>query len=367
MTQGAQIKVLIVDDSKLVRDALKSLIATDSRLVVIGSAIDPFDAARHIKVQVPDVIVLDIEMPRMDGITFLRRIMAQRPIPVVICSAMVADGSQTLIDALNAGAVEIIQKPKIGTRQFFEDAAVQINDQIVAAAGAKLLANTEDDSPAPAAVRQSPLRYGEGYGLIAIGASTGGTEALRKLLCQLPADGPPIVVVQHMPEQFTRAFATHLDKISHVSIREAVHGQRLMRGTVTVAPGNQHMKIVPESDGGMRVQTMDGALVNRHRPSVDVMFHSVARFASGSTLAIILTGMGDDGAEGLKAIRNAGGVTLGQDEESCVVYGMSRAASRLGAVGREANLTDITQMVVRGRGPEDDAAPEPSSLRRAAS
>ncbi|MEM6661170.1 MAG: chemotaxis response regulator protein-glutamate methylesterase [Pseudomonadota bacterium] len=349
MSSRQPIKVLVVDDSAVVRETLSSVIAMDSRLTVIGAAVDPFDAAKHIKVQVPDVIVLDVEMPRMDGITFLRRIMSQRPIPVVICSAMVPQGSKTLIDAMEAGAVEIIQKPKVGTRQFLEESSMQINDRLVAAATAKLdVSGPRRSGPA---LSQAPnvTRYGEGFNLIAIGSSTGGTEAIKTLVNDLPKDGPPIAIVQHMPEHFTDAFAKHLNNSAKVKIIEAVDGTVLQRGTVSIAPGNRHMKIVPAGGDKFRVQVEDGPLFNRHRPSVDMMFNSLSTFASSSTLAVILTGMGDDGARGLKAIRDAGGTTLGQDEASCVVYGMSRNAKMLGGVMHEVSLAKIRELMLTGR------------------
>ena len=344
MESGRKIRVLIVDDSLVVRETLTTLINQHSSLEVMGTANDPFEAAERIKQEVPDVITLDVEMPRMDGITFLKRLMQQKPLPVIVCSSRVGEGSATSLQALEAGAVDIIQKPAVGTQKFLEESSIRIQDKIIAAAGAKLNLKTPEaanENPSRLPPKASGLARGTlGNRLIAIGASTGGTEALKFLLSSLPSDAPPVVIVQHMPEHFTNAFAKHLDEICEVSVREAKHGETVKRGQVLIAPGDKHMEL-NRSGSDYRVKVVDGPLVTRHRPSVDVLFRSTAKYAGANAIGIIMTGMGQDGADGLKAMRAAGANTIGQDEASCVVYGMPRVAKSVGAVEVEANLKDI--------------------------
>lgn len=339
-------RVLIIDDSLVVRETLASLIEDHDRLEVMGTANDPFEAAERIRHEVPDVITLDVEMPRMDGITFLRRLMQQKPIPVIVCSSRVGAGSPALIEALDAGAVDVIAKPAVGTRRFLEESSIRIQDKILAAAKAKLNLKTPKSVPVRRETETPPSRgtlsAQNASSIIAVGASTGGTEALKFLLSSLPVDAPPTVVVQHMPEHFTKAFAKHLDDICKVSVREANHGDRLRRGQVLIAPGDKHMEL-NRTGHEYRVKVADGPLVTRHRPSVDVLFRSTAKFAAANAIGIIMTGMGQDGADGLKAMRAAGARTIGQNEASCVVYGMPRVAKSMGAVEVEAHLKDIPQ------------------------
>lgn len=345
-------KVLIVDDSAVVRQTIQQILEGDPELEVIGVASDPLVAAERIRKQVPDVITLDVEMPRMDGITFLRRLMAQRPIPVVICSTLVSDGSETLSQALEAGAVDIVLKPQLGVKEFFEETCTTLRDTVKAAAQAKLASlrprrvekKLSADAVLPPPNTRAMARTTDR--IVAIGASTGGTEALRVILEELPADCPPIVVVQHMPENFTAAFARRLDSLCAVTVREARDGDRMLRGHVLIAPGNKHTLLI-RSGANYAVEVRDGPLVSRHRPSVDVLFRSVARMAGQNAIGVIMTGMGDDGARGLKEMREAGAQTLGQDEATCVVYGMPREAMKAGAVERELPLEKLCGAILR--------------------
>ncbi|MDE4133895.1 chemotaxis response regulator protein-glutamate methylesterase [Phaeobacter sp. QD34_3] len=344
-------KVLVVDDSAVVRQAMQTILDADPDLEVIGVASDPLVAAERIRRQVPDVITLDVEMPRMDGITFLRRLMAQKPIPVVICSTLVTDRSETLAQALDAGAVDIVLKPELGIREFFEEACTTLCDTVKAAAQArlqivrrpktqkKLSADAMLAPPVKAMARTTEK-------VIAIGASTGGTEALRVVLESLPIDCPPTLVVQHMPETFTAAFARRLDSVCDVTVREARSGDRMLRGHVLIAPGNHHT-LLTRSGANYGVEVKDGPLVSRHRPSVDVMFRSVAQYAGKNAVGVIMTGMGDDGAKGLLEMREAGARTLGQSEESCVVYGMPKEAMKAGGVEEEVHLDRIAAAIRR--------------------
>lgn len=344
MMGGKKIRVLIVDDSLVVRETLTSLIEQHPSMEVMGAAADPFDAAERIRHEVPDVITLDVEMPRMDGITFLKRIMQQRPLPVIVCSSRVGEGTATLLQALEAGAIDIIQKPAVGTQKFLEESSIRIQDKILAAANAKLNIKVPGAANQNRTARSAPAKVPSGSfignKIIAIGASTGGTEALNFLLSSLPVESPPIVIVQHMPEHFTAAFAKHLNENCEITVREARHGDSLQRGLALIAPGDKHIEL-NRSGSDYRVKVADGPLVTRHRPSVDVLFRSTAKYAGANAVGIIMTGMGQDGADGLKAMRAAGARTIGQDEASCVVYGMPRVAKSVGAVEVEANLKEI--------------------------
>lgn len=337
-----RIRVLIVDDSASVRQALTDVLNGDPEIEVMATAGDPFAAARIIQGEVPDVITLDVEMPRMDGISFLRKIMSQRPIPVVMCSSLTEDGSQTLMQALEAGAVDIILKPKMGTRQFIEDSATAIRDSVKAASQAqlkklpprmnvaqKLTADVIMPPPSPGS--RAMARTTEK--IVCIGASTGGTESLRVVIEALPAHSPGVVIVQHMPELFTASFAKRLDSLSKVTVKEAEDGDPVLRGHVLIAPGNRHT-LLQRSGARYHVAVQDGPLVSRHRPSVDVLFRSAARYAGANALGIIMTGMGDDGAKGLLEMRQAGAATVAQNEETCVVFGMPKEAIALGAAER---------------------------------
>lgn len=352
-----KIRVLIVDDSATVRQTMAELLASDAEIEVLGTASDPFVAARRIQQEMPDVITLDVEMPRMDGITFLRRIMAQRPIPVVMCSSLVEPNSTTLIEALEAGAVEVFFKPRLDTRQSLLEARVQICDIVKAAARARLRGTSARGGPAvtkkltadvvlppPVAGRQAMARTTER--VVCIGASTGGTEALRVLLEALPADAPGIVIVQHMPEKFTAAFANRLNSLCNVEVKEAADGDTVLRGRVLIAPGNRHT-LLRRSGARYFVEVKDGPLVARHRPSVDVLFRSAAQYAGNNAIGVIMTGMGDDGARGLQEMHAAGAFTLAQDEASSVVFGMPKEAIALGAVDRILSLEQLAPEILR--------------------
>lgn len=356
MNHGRKIKVILVDDSALVRHALAKVLADEPAIEIIGSHSDPFLAAEQMKTVLPDVIILDVEMPRMDGLTFLRTIMTQRPIPIIICSTLVSKGTDTLSKALEFGAVEVIEKPKLGTRQFFEESKIRIVDAIHAAAQAKLdrLIPTrakKERSPGKKYTADAVLPAGGQIlretteKVIAIGASTGGTEALREVIEDLPLDTPGVVVVQHMPEKFTRSFAERLDGLSAVTVKEAEKNDSVLRGRVLIAPGNKHL-VLKRSGHRYFVDVIDGPLVNRHRPSVDVLFRSVANNAGKNAVGVILTGMGDDGARGLLEMKEAGAFTIGQDEESCVVFGMPKEAQKCGAVTRVLPLDKIAKEII---------------------
>ncbi len=349
-------RVLVIDDSASVRRAMTGILEADRELTVIGAANDPVAAAERIRREVPDVITLDVEMPRMDGITFLRRLMAQKPIPVVICSSLVTDRSETMMQALEAGAVEIVCKPSHGIGAFFEEQAHAIRDAVRAAAQARVGLRpprprvarklTADAVLAPGAPRAAGAMSRTTEKAVAIGASTGGTEALRAVLEAMPPDCPPIVIVQHMPEAFTAAFARRLDGLCAISVQEATSGDRLLRGHALIAPGNRHL-LVGHSGASYRVEVRDGPLVARHRPSVDVLFRSVAQHAGSNAVGVILTGMGDDGARGLTEMRQAGAGTIGQDEATSVVFGMPQAAARAGAVEETLPLDRIPGAILR--------------------
>ncbi len=351
-----KIKVLIVDDSAIVRQTLTSILSEDPEIEVMSVASDPLIAAEKIHLAVPDVISLDVEMPRMDGLTFLQKIMSQHPIPVVVCSSLAEEGSETALRALEYGAVEVIEKPRLGAKKFLEEARVRICDAVKAAAHARLKPRqffhpdippklTADAVLAKAKARSdSMLRTTER--VIAVGASTGGTEALRAMLEALPPDTPGIVIVQHMPENFTRAFAQRLDTICRVSVKEAENNDTVLRGRALIAPGNHHI-LLKRSGARYYVEVKDGPLVSRHRPSVDVLFRSAARYAGQNAVGVIMTGMGDDGAKGLLEMKEAGAVTIAQDEESCVVFGMPKKAIELGAVDKVVPLNGLSDAILR--------------------
>jgi len=358
----ARIKVLIVDDSAVVRQVLTAVLAQDPGIEVIGAASDPIFAMERMRTQWPDVIVLDVEMPRMDGITFLKKIMAERPTPVVICSTLTEKGAETTMQALAAGAASIIPKPKMGLKQFLQDSAEDLVSAVRAAAQANVRrlvprANTLPVAPklsADAILPVSVQAMAETTDrVIAIGTSTGGTQALEMVLTALPRVCPGIVIVQHMPEKFTEAFANRLNGLCRLEVREARSGDRVMPGLALIAPGGRHM-LLKRSGAQYHVDVVDGPLVSRHRPSVDVLFRSVAKCAGKNALGIIMTGMGDDGAHGLKELHDMGARTLAQDEATCVVYGMPKEAVKLGAVDRELPLGEIHLEIIRtmqGAGP----------------
>ena len=353
MTMEKKIGVMIVDDSAVVRQTISGIISDEEDIEVIGTASDPYCAAEKIARQVPDVIILDIEMPRMDGLTFLQKIMSQHPIPVVICSSLTESGSDSVMKALAYGAVDIITKPKMGTRQFLEESRIRIADTVRAASSSKVkkIAGPCDIEAPPkytADVIMPKVKRGvlseTTDRVVAVGASTGGTEALREFLMQLPLDTAGVVIVQHMPENFTRAFAERLDSLCDISVKEAKNGDSVLRGQALIAPGNMHT-LLKRSGAQYYVEVKDGPLVTRHRPSVDVLFRSTAFYAGKNAVGVIMTGMGDDGARGMKEMKDAGAYTIAQDEESCVVFGMPKEAIKLNAVDRVLPLAEIAGAV----------------------
>ncbi len=330
-------RVLIVDDSAVVRETLRDILSTDPRLEVIATASDPYVAAERIREQVPDVITLDIEMPRMDGLNFLQRIMSQHPIPVVICSSLAERGADTTLQALEYGAIDIVTKPKVGCKQFMEESRQMLCDIVTAAATARVQPLSSQRVIEPKLTADAVLMKGADAAMIqttdkvvAIGASTGGTEALRVVLEALPSDCPGIAIVQHMPEHFTRAFASRLDSLCKITVKEAANNDTVLRGQALIAPGNHHL-LLKRSGARYYVEVKEGPLVARHRPSVDVLFRSAARYAGRNAMGIIMTGMGDDGAQGLLEMRTAGATTIAQDEKTCVVFGMPQVAIKLEA------------------------------------
>ena len=348
------VKVLVVDDSAVVRKVVGATLEQDSGITLMGTAPDPLFALERMKKEWPDVIVLDVEMPRMDGITFLKKIMAERPTPVVICSTLTEKGTETSMQALAAGAVAVVTKPKVGLREFLEGGGNDLVSTVKAASKANVARLARGPVPAPAvklnadailppaAIRAMAQTTD---GIVAIGTSTGGTQALEVVLTALPRTAPGMVIVQHMPERFTAAFAARLNDLCQIEVREAVNNDRVMPGRALIAPGGKHM-LLKRSGAQYHVEVVDGPLVNRHRPSVDVLFRSVARFAGKNALGIIMTGMGDDGAAGLLEMRNAGANTIGQDEATCVVYGMPKEAVKRGGVERASPLEGIPQDIL---------------------
>ncbi|NMG49153.1 chemotaxis-specific protein-glutamate methyltransferase CheB [Azoarcus communis] len=338
-----KIKVMIVDDSAVVRQVISQTLVRDPGIEVIAAVADPLFAMRRMESDWPDVIVLDIEMPRMDGLTFLRKLMSERPTPVVICSSLAERGAEATMNALSAGAVAVITKPRMGVKQFLEDSGNDVIQAVRSAARAnasRLGGRVLAAAPPPKLSADAVISSGLGSGaamvrttdrIIAIGTSTGGTQALEAVLTRLPAVCPGIVVVQHMPERFTAMFAERLNSLCELEVREAAHGDRVVPGRVLIAPGGRHM-LLARSGAQYTVEIVDGPLVNRHRPSVDVLFRSCAKFAGRNALGVIMTGMGDDGARGLKEMHDAGARTFAEDESTCVVFGMPKEAIRLGAV-----------------------------------
>ncbi|MES2880231.1 MAG: chemotaxis response regulator protein-glutamate methylesterase [Pseudomonadota bacterium] len=346
----ARIKVMVVDDSAVVRQVVTGLLAADPEIEVLCAVANPLLAMARMKVQWPDVIVLDIEMPHMDGITFLKKIMSERPTPVVICSTLTEQGAQTSLAALSAGAVAIITKPKIGLKQFLIDATNDLTIAVKAAARANVkklpvMEKLNADAILPAADNRTAMLQTTER-VVALGTSTGGTQALEVVLKSLPRVCPGIVIVQHMPEKFTAEFANRLNSICQIEVREAQNNDRVVPGCALIAPGGKHM-LLRRTGAQYFVEVMDGPLVNRHRPSVDVLFRSVSKCAGANALGVIMTGMGDDGAAGLLEMRKAGAHTLAQDEESCVVYGMPKEAVKRGAVERTVPLTAIWREIMQ--------------------
>ena len=340
--------VLVVDDSAVVRQSFAMLL---SKHFTIDTAADPIIAARKMEKKRPDVVVLDLQMPRMDGFTFLRQIMRNDPLPVVICSAAAARGSETAMRALEEGAVDVILKPVLGVREFIVESAVVLADTIEAASQARVgrrtrMPVTQRLSADVVLPPTTPARATGGETVIAVGASTGGTEALRAIIESLPPNAPPMLVVQHMPEGFTAAFAKRLDSTSAVEVKEAESGDAVLPGRVLIAPGSLHM-LLRRRASGHYVQTISGELVSRHRPSVDVLFRSVALAAGANAVGVILTGMGDDGAAGLFEMRHAGAHTIAQDEATSVIFGMPKEAIARGAAQHVLPLSEIPNAILR--------------------
>ena len=349
-----KIRVLIIDDSAVARQTLVSILESDPQIEVMDTAADPYYAAKIMQNEVPDVITLDIEMPRMDGLTFLRKIMRQHPIPVVIISSLTANGSLNALRALEYGAVEIISKPQLGTKLFLEESKIKLCDVVKAAAKASLGRTIPSLMPievTPKLSADAVLAKSYAHSIIktteivvAVGASTGGTEALSVFLQAFPSDCPGIVIVQHMPELFTKTFANRLNEQSKISVKEAEDRDIILRGHALIAPGNKHM-LVKRSGTKYFVQIIDGPLVNRHRPSVDVLFRSTAQYSGANAIGIIMTGMGDDGAQGMFEMKEAGAYTIAQDEKSCVVFGMPKEAIKRNAVDKILPLDQIAPFV----------------------
>lgn len=339
-----KIRVLIVDDSALIRQMFTEMLGSSPEIEVIGTAFDPYDAREKIKQMNPDVITLDVEMPKMDGISFLEKIMHLRPMPVVMVSTLTQKGADITIQALELGAVDYVSKPTTSlTRDTIGPLKDELISKVIGAAGAKVGSNTVNEQ---AVSKVADFTGIVGKTLIAIGSSTGGVEAIRDVLTRLPGNMPPIVITQHMPELFTKSFAARLDKLCATTVVEAVQGQKLQQGHAYIAPGSHHMEIVRQHNGYI-AQLNDGPLVSGHRPSVDVMFASVAEATGAHTVSAILTGMGKDGAAGMLRIRQSGGYTIGEHEQTCVVYGMPKAAYQLGAVEKVLPLHNIPAEIIR--------------------
>lgn len=362
----SRITVLIVDDSQAARALLSDLLSEDPGIEIVGTANDPFEAAARMRAGLPDVLLLDLELPRMDGLTFLGKIMQQHPLPVVICSSHTEAGSKAALKALEMGASEVIGKPRLTSARARHEAQIRLSDAVRAAAqagGGRGFRNPARSQPVPKPATFSPApkltadailpppRQGAPFPpglqpLVAIGASTGGTEALATLLPSLPVDTPPVVITQHMPEKFTNTFARRLDSLSQIEVREAEDGDRPEPGLALIAPGDRHM-LLRRQGRGYRVELLDGPYVSRHRPSVDVLFRSTAIAAGSAAMGILLTGMGDDGAHGLLEMRQAGADTLAQDEATSIVWGMPGEAVRLGAARRQSPLTRVAIEIAR--------------------
>jgi len=341
----AKTKLLIIDDSALMRKLLVEIFRRDAEIEVVGTAADPYRAWDLIKLRNPDVLTLDVEMPRMDGLTFLEKLMQSRPMPVVMVSSLTEKGAQTTLRALELGAVDFVAKPKLDVGQGTTLLAEQLVQKIKVAARAKLTAchRTKSSAPAPQVANRALIR--STHKVIAIGASTGGTEALYHVLTALPADAPGLVIVQHMPPGFTRSFAERLDRACQIRVKEARDGEAILPGHALLAPGDKHMKVF-RSGASYKVRVGGGPLVNRFRPSVDVLFHSCATHLGANAVGVVLTGMGNDGAKGLLAMRSNGARTLAQDESTCVVFGMPKEAIAMGGVMQVCKLPQIAARIL---------------------
>jgi two-component system chemotaxis response regulator CheB len=356
----SKIKVMLVDDSAVVRQVNRETLEKEADIEVIGAAVDPIYALEKMQKEWPDVLVIDIEMPRMDGLTFLKKIMAEHPTPTIICSSLAEKGAAATMEALAAGALSIITKPKMGVKDFLQGASNDLVSAVRAAARANMRKMNLSGRPLPppvitpkltadvmVAAREAGTRAMANTTdkVIAIGTSTGGTQALEAVLTQLPAVTSGIVIVQHMPEKFTAMFAQRLNGLCKLEVREAQNGDRVLPGRALIAPGGKHM-MLKRSGAQYYVEVADGPVVNRHKPSVDVLFRSVAQVAGRNALGVIMTGMGDDGARGMKEMHDAGASTVAEDESTCVVFGMPKVAIELGGVDKIVPLPSIPREII---------------------
>ena len=345
MHESRKIKVLIVDDSALMRQLLTAILQEDMAFEVVGTASDPYIAREKIKALKPHVLTLDIEMPGMDGITFLEKLMRLHPMPVIMISSLTGQGAASTLRALQLGAVDVVAKPVGGSRTDITALGEEIRTKVRAASAAQVRLERSAGPSVALEPAASVMAHRDDPRTIVIGASAGGTQAIMEILRRLPAELPPIAIVQHMPPKFTTLFADHLNRNSALDVREASDGDRLEAGTARVAPGGQQMAVIRTS-GGYALKIDDSAPVNLHRPSVDVLFHSAAQWLGIHTLGILLTGMGGDGARGLKAIHDTGALTLAQDQASSVIFGMPEQAIRLGAASAVVGLEHIPERIV---------------------
>ena len=342
-----KIRVLIVDDSAVIRHSLTGILERSGLIEIIATAPNPYVAAACMKKEIPDVITLDLDMPRMDGLTFLHRIMTQHPVPVVVISSLTRKGSPEVIRALEYGAVEVIHKPNLINQENISESCIQIVDAVIAASMSRPLRRNMTRLPKASAQSANAVSaFGfNNKTIIAIGASTGGTEAIQTLLAGLPANTPPVIVVQHMPAGFTRTFAERLNSLFPFRVKEAENGEKLTAGKVLIAPGGFHTAIKRCADG-FCADVYSGALVNRHRPAVDVLFNSAARVAGSTASGILLTGMGADGAAGMLLMKQAGALTIAQDQATSVVYGMPKEAEKIGAAQYVLPINHIAEFVI---------------------
>ncbi len=352
-----KIKVMIVDDSASVRMVVGEIVDSNPDMEVLTTAPDPIIAERKLEKEWPDVMILDIEMPHKDGVTFLKEIMAKRPTPIIICSSLAERNARVTMEALSAGAVEIITKPKVGIKDFLTNSVTMITDAVRSAYNAdlrklkpktipKLVVEPKLSADAVLSPAMGKKAVGDAERIVAIGASAGGTQATEVVLKALPKETLPIVIVQHMPEKFTEAYASRLNNVCDIEVKEAANGDVLEKGHAFIAPGNNHV-ILEQKGKKYRIQIKEGPLVSRHRPSVDVLFRSVAKVAGKNALGIILTGMGDDGATGMKEMRSSGVKTIAQDEETCLVFGMPKEAIKRGGVDEVLALGRIPASIMR--------------------
>ena len=345
--KNRKLKVLVIDDSALIRSVMKEIINRENDMECVGAAPDPLVAREMIKALNPDVLTLDVEMPRMDGLDFLERLMRSRPMPVLMVSTLTELGSDITFRALELGAVDFVSKPKSGIAHGMEESAIEITDKIRAVAQARVHKTTaapamQENFSADVILPSVAGRYSFTEKLIVIGASTGGTEAIREVLIRLPADAPGVLVTQHMPEHFTKSFADRLNTLCKISVKEAAHNERILPGHAYIAPGNSHL-LLKRSGANYLIKLDQGPLVNRHRPSVDVLFRSAANVAGANATGIILTGMGKDGVQGLSEMKRAGSFTIAQDEATCVIFGMPKEAIAAGAACEVLPLQNIAR------------------------